>query len=138
MKRFFLAVATVCSLFFYQITSAGMSFDDTQEAALNFYYQQHQSSKGFALTFPLLLNDRAYSGRPMELNDFPNFKVAIEQSNQGLAIEFYNKMTGKLIASMRYPTAFYLENTFQTQGFTGLQYIHHPDGSVLQFIGMVK
>ncbi|WP_153301688.1 hypothetical protein [Endozoicomonas arenosclerae] len=133
MKRITLVLASLCVLLISPLTQAR-----AQEAALNFYFQKNPDSKGYAVTLPVTLGNPASRGRPMELNEFPAFKVAIQQGMQGLDILFFDKLSGKLLTKMRYPMVNRLQNTFQTQGFTGLQYIHHPNGSVLQFIGMVR
>ncbi len=132
MKRITPVLAGLCVLIISTLTQAR-----AQEAALNFYFQEDPATAGYAVTLPLMLNPSS-RGEPVEFNEFPAFRVSIQQGIQGLDILFFDKLSGKLLNKMRYPTANRLKNTFQTQGFTGLQYIHHPNGAVLQFIGMVR
>ncbi|WP_422133125.1 hypothetical protein [Endozoicomonas sp. ALD040] len=132
MKRITLVLASLCVLLISPMTQAS-----AQEAALNFYFQKDPGTRGYAVTLPLMLSPTSRD-QPMEINEFPAFKVSVQQGIRGLDILFFDKLSGKLLAKMRYPMLNRLKNTFQTQGFTGLQYIHHPNGAVLQFIGMVK
>ena len=113
-------------------------FAMSQDAALNFYFQTNEKAMGKAVTLPIRLDYSQSATQPREVNDFPTFKVAVKQTVHGLEVHFFNKQNGQLITKARYSMQEKLENSFQSQGFTGLQYIHHPNGSVLQFIGMVK
>ncbi|WP_152558755.1 hypothetical protein [Endozoicomonas numazuensis] len=139
MKRITLVLASLCVLLISPLTQARtQTAGAQQEAALNFYFQKDPEAKGYAVTLPLMLGNASSRAQSMEMNEFPAFTVAIQQGMQGLDILFFDKLSGKLLTKMRYPMVHRLQNTFQTQGFTGLQYIHHPNGSVLQFIGMVR
>ncbi len=133
MKRGFWILTVVLSMLM-----TAKTFAMSQDAALNFYFQTDEKTTGKAVTLPIKLDYGQSSTQPRELNDFPTFKVAVKQTVHGLEVHFFNKQNGQLISKVRYSMQDRLENSFQSQGFTGLQYIHHPDGSVLQFIGMVK
>ncbi|WP_153764887.1 hypothetical protein [Endozoicomonas sp. OPT23] len=133
MKRGFGILTVVLC---WMISSAAMAM--SQDAALNFYFQVNEKAMGKAVTLPIQLDYGQSSTAAREVNDFPTFRVAVKQTVHGLEVHFFNKQNGQLITKARYSMQVRLENSFQTQGFTGLQYVHHPDGSVLQFIGMVK
>lgn len=132
MKRITLGLASFFVLLILPLTQT-----NAQEAALNFYFQEDPGTRGYAVTLPLMLNPSSRN-QPVEFNEFPAFRVSVQQSMQRLDILFYDKLSGKLLTKVRYPIVNRMKNTFQTQGFTGLQYIHHPNGAVLQFIGMVR
>lgn len=117
----------------------------TQEAVLHFYYQNSEKAKGYEVVELIQMNtgvNYPRAGRAQEdmrrIDEFSVFRVEIKQTRWGLDLLFFDKIQNQLITKLKYQPGLELINNFESQGFTGLHYIYHPTGAVLQFFGSVK